>query len=70
MPDQADKEIGKRIRKYRKDTGLTQAGLAQKAGTESNTIARLERGEHRASTSTLQKLARALGVKVSDILGD
>lgn len=62
------KKIGKRIKRLRLDADLTQVSLAEKAGVEANTVARLERGEHQASTPTLQKLAKALGVKVSDIL--
>ena len=68
MTDNNDKAVGKKIRDLRRSAGLTQVGLSEKANIESNTIARLERGEHTASTSTLQKLAKALNVKVSDIL--
>jgi transcriptional regulator with XRE-family HTH domain len=68
MTDNNDKAVGKKIRDLRRSAGLTQVGLSEKADIESNTIARLERGEHTASTLTLQKLAKALNVKVSDIL--
>jgi len=70
MPDNNDKVVGERIRRFRLDANLTQDSLAEKAGVKSNTIARLERGAHTASSPTLQKLAKALNVKVSDILGD
>lgn len=70
MPDNADKVVGRRIRHLRLEASLTQKSLAEKVGVEPNTIARLERGEHTASSPTLQKLAKALNVKVSDILGD
>lgn len=65
-----DKEaIAKRIKQYRKQSGLTQAALGKKAGVDKNTIARLERGTHPASLLTIKKLAEAFDVTVSDILG-
>ena len=63
-----DKAIAKRIKQYRKQRGLTQASLAEKAGVDPNTVARLERGLHRASSLTIEKLSKALDVKASDIL--
>lgn len=68
MADNNDKAVGKKIRGLRRNAGLTQVALSEKADVEANTIARLERGEHTPSTLTLQKLAKALNVKVSDIL--
>jgi transcriptional regulator with XRE-family HTH domain len=68
MPDKTDKQTGKKIRSYRKTLGLSQAALEGKSGVPSNTIARLERGEHTASTPILKKLAHALGVTVNDLL--
>ena len=63
-----EKAIAKRIKQYRKERGLTQDALAEKAGVATNTVARLERGLHRASSLTIEKLAKALDVKASDIL--
>jgi transcriptional regulator with XRE-family HTH domain len=64
-----DKAIAKRIKQYRKQSGLTQASLAEKAGVASTTIARVERGDNQASLPTIEKLAKALEIKASDILG-
>ena len=69
MPEAEDKEVGQRLRLLREDAKLTQVGLAEKSGVDANTIARLERGEHTPSQSSLRKLATALKVTVSDILG-
>lgn len=69
MSDQSDKETGNRIVKYRRALGLSQAALDEKSGVPANTIARLERGEHTATTPTLKKLARALNVTLSDLIG-
>jgi transcriptional regulator with XRE-family HTH domain len=68
MTDKADKQTGKKIRSYRRALGLSQVALENKSGVPSNTIARLERGEHTASIPVLKKLARALGVTINDLL--
>lgn len=69
MIDKKSKEIGKRLRQLRKDAELTQASLSEKSGVPANTIARLERGEHRMSEDTMEKLAKALKTTASAILG-
>ena len=69
MADKKSKEIGKRLRQLRKDAELTQASLSEKSGVPANTIARLERGEHRMSEDTMEKLAKALKTTASAILG-
>jgi transcriptional regulator with XRE-family HTH domain len=69
MIDKKSKEIGKRLRQLRKDAELTQASLSDKSGVPANTIARLERGEHRISQDTMEKLAKALRTTASAILG-
>jgi len=69
MIDKKSKEIGKRLRQLRKDAELTQASLSDKSGVPANTIARLERGEHRISQDTMEKLAKALKTTASAILG-
>jgi len=68
MTDKRAQEIGYQIRKYRLKAGLSQVGLAELAGIQPNTVARLERGKHRASSLTVEKLAKALQITASDIL--
>lgn len=68
MSGETVNKTGKRINQLRIEAGLTQVALAENAGIESSTVARLERVEHQASTSTLQKLAKALNQRLSDIL--
>lgn len=58
----------KKIRKYR---GLTQKELAEKSGVSLPTIRNLEEGNGNVDNvklSTLDKLARALKVKIFDLL--
>lgn len=47
---------------------MTQAGLAKKVGVHEITISRLERGERQPSMALLQRLAKALGVPVTELL--
>jgi transcriptional regulator with XRE-family HTH domain len=69
MIDKKAEGIGKRIKSYRLKAGLTQVGLEDKSGVPSNTIARLEQGRHRASNQTIEKLAKALSITATDLLG-
>ena len=55
----------KRLRKVRK---MTQEQLAGRAGLTRGYVARLETGRHDPALSTLEKLAKALRVKVADLL--
>lgn len=59
--------VGKRVRKYRKASELSQAALAKKAGVATNTVARSEQGENVPNTQTLKKLANVLGVSIGDL---
>jgi transcriptional regulator with XRE-family HTH domain len=47
---------------------LSQAALAKKMGTSQSTIARLESGASKPSLSTLERFAKATGMKVRVIL--
>jgi ribosome-binding protein aMBF1 (putative translation factor) len=51
--------IGRRI-----ELGITQEQLAERMGTSSSTISRIESGQHVTSVTTLERLAGALGVKL------
>jgi len=63
-----DVTTGTRLRRQRLAAGLSQAALARAAGVTSTTVCRLERGRHRPSMVTLEKLARALGRSVAELL--
>jgi transcriptional regulator with XRE-family HTH domain len=63
-------KIGDRLRDLRVRRALTQEELADKADVGTNTVARLERNETEPHMSTLRKLARALDVNPSELIGD
>jgi transcriptional regulator with XRE-family HTH domain len=57
------------LKKLREDRGLSQAQLAAKADVTDAYIAMLETGKRdNPSLSILKRLARALGVPVTDLL--
>lgn len=61
-------ETAENIRQAREKKGWTQEELAKKAGIDSNSYAKVERGESKPYGVTLVKIIKALGVKSSDIL--
>jgi transcriptional regulator with XRE-family HTH domain len=67
MTDKTSKHIAEQLKQTRLKKGLSQAGLAEKAGMNSNYYAKIERGEIKPSVSTLEKIINALGVKSSTI---
>ncbi len=64
-------QIGNRIRLVRRQAGLTQAELAEKASLSDNFIGLIERGEGRPTIQVVDRIADALGVHLSELfLGD
>lgn len=59
--------VSYKIKTLRNKAGLTQTQLAELSGLPQSHISRLENGEHSPSFSTLGKLAKALGVEVSEL---
>jgi transcriptional regulator with XRE-family HTH domain len=58
------------IKKLREDQGLTQASLAKKAGVTEAYVSMIEAGARKnPSLPVLKKLARALGVPVTELIG-
>jgi len=56
-------ELGEKIREKRKESGLTQAQLAQKAGLSRTTLSKLENGYFgNISVATLDNILSALGL--------
>jgi len=60
--------LGRRVRRLRNSAGLTQVALAGAAGIGRVTLVRLENGEHMPRYRTLEGIARALGVDISELL--
>jgi transcriptional regulator with XRE-family HTH domain len=57
-------ELGKALKKRRKDLGITQPRLAELAGISKNTLYKLERGESNPSWAVVSKLTDVLGLSL------
>ena len=62
--------VGQQIRAYRKDAGLTQEKLAEKASLSYKYLGEVERGVVNVSLDSLMRLAKALKLKVADLVRD
>jgi transcriptional regulator with XRE-family HTH domain len=60
--------MGARIRRFRKAKGMSQAALARGARLTRVYVTRLEAGRQDPSLSTINALAKALGVPVTALL--
>ena len=63
-------QIGANIAAYRKQAGLTQAGLAEKLNYSDKAVSKWERGESVPDVLTLVVLAEQFGITVNDLLKD
>lgn len=63
-------QIGTNIAAYRKNAGLTQAGLAEKLNYSDKAISKWERGESIPDVLTLVHLAEQFDIGVNDLLAD
>jgi transcriptional regulator with XRE-family HTH domain len=60
--------LGERVRELRKKRKLTQEKLAELAGVDISYLGNIERGTENPTVATLDKLAAALSVRLSQIL--
>ena len=62
--------LGSNIVSYRKQQGLTQAGLAEKLNYSDKAVSKWERGESMPDVLTLVQVAELFGISVNDLLTD
>ena len=60
-------KIGKQIQKLRELKGLSQQDLAAKCNFEKSNLSRLEAGRVNPTLSTLEKVAKALDITLSEL---
>ena len=58
------------VKQHRMRAGLRQEDIAEKLGIDRSTVAKWEAGESLPRADKLPQLARLLGCKVDDLLGD
>lgn len=59
--------LGRRIRALRKSSNLTQERLGERSMISYKHLGAIERGEENPSVSVLQKIAKGLGVEISEL---
>ncbi|WP_394749332.1 helix-turn-helix domain-containing protein [Spongiimicrobium salis] len=62
------KDLGKKVREARENKGYSQHELASIAQIPKNQVGRIERGEINTSVFTLQEVAEALEVNITQLL--
>lgn len=62
-------QISENLSRIRKEQRYTQRELAELAGLNSNYYAKVERGDGMPSLKTIHKLAKALKVTATEIVG-
>ena len=63
-------EFSERLKKLRKDTGLTQVDVASKLGISQQAYASWERGVKKPTQDNLVKIAQVLNVSVDYLVGN
>lgn len=61
--------VGAKVRSVRLGAGMTQAELGAAAGMDHRAVSRLESGKTSPNLDTLDRLARAMGIGVTDLVG-
>lgn len=69
MVDFSAEVTGRRIRELRRDMGMSQRVLAERAGVKQNTVAQYEKGTARPSLEVLVKLAEIFQTTTDYLLG-
>jgi len=69
MPD-IKATFGKRLRELREAKGMSQESLAHEAGLDRTYVSSVERGKRNISLENIERLAKALGIKIKDLFGD
>jgi transcriptional regulator with XRE-family HTH domain len=67
-PNPAREALAANLRKMRHERNLSQEALADLAGIHRNYLGGIERCERNVGLDNLQKLARALGVTVAELV--
>jgi transcriptional regulator with XRE-family HTH domain len=65
-----DEAFGRVLRRLREDRGLSQEQLAFESGLHRTYISLIERGKRSPSLRTIQKIALALGSRLSAVISE
>lgn len=62
--------FGAALRRLRRAAGMTQEQLGLEAGVQRNFISLIETGQNQPTINTIARLARALGMKASELVAE
>jgi transcriptional regulator with XRE-family HTH domain len=62
------KAFGRAVKAARDEQGLTQAALAKKSGLHVSYLSGVETGQRNPSLTALSQMAKALGLKLSELV--
>lgn len=62
------KRVGANVRRLREAQGLSQEELAERAGVHRTFVSQVERAVKRPTIQTLDKIAKGLGLPLTDIV--
>ena len=65
--DDASKDLGARLRKFRTSLNITQGDLARNCGLHKSSVSEMERGIKSPTISTLQRVCDGMGVTVAEL---
>lgn len=60
--------FGERLREVRREKGISQERLAELADLHRTYVSSVERGERNVTITTIEKLAAALGVPMTELM--
>jgi transcriptional regulator with XRE-family HTH domain len=69
LPGDIDADLARALRALREQRGRSQEALAHEAGLTLRTLQRIERAQSNPTWSTVRRLARALGVSLTELAG-
>jgi transcriptional regulator with XRE-family HTH domain len=67
LRDEFTMKLGKRLKEVRKQKGLTQQELAEKASLHLTYVSHLELGKYHPTVFVMMKISKALGVSMNDL---
>lgn len=62
------RDLGRKVQKFRKQSGLTQEQLAEKVGVSRAYMGYIEQGRNAPSLEVLEKISKSLKVSASELL--
>ena len=68
MVEQINIDFGNKVRELRTKLGISQEELAERAGLHRNYIGLVERAEINITLSNIEKIAKALSIRLTELL--